>query len=55
MGLSPPTRARADPRGGGFFPKSRRQRCLAPKIRKLVSKVPAQGWREVKARALAAD
>lgn len=36
------------------FPKSLRQRCLAHKIRNLESKVPAESWREVKARALAA-
>jgi putative transposase len=36
------------------FPKSLRQRCLAHKIRNLESKVPAECWREVKARALAA-
>lgn len=36
------------------FPRSLRQRCLAHKIRNLESKVPAEGWREVKARALAA-
>jgi transposase-like protein len=36
------------------FPRSLRQRCLAHKIRNLQSKVPAESWREVKARALAA-
>ena len=33
------------------FPRSLRQRCLAHKIRNLEAKVPAEWWREVKARA----
>lgn len=37
-----------------IFPRSLRQRCLAHKVRNLEAKVPAELWREVKARALAA-
>lgn len=36
------------------FPRSLRQRCLAHKVRNLETKVPAEMWREAKARALAA-
>ncbi|MCP9469503.1 MAG: IS256 family transposase [Nitrospira sp.] len=36
------------------LPRALRQRCLAPKLRNLETKVPAERWREVKARALAA-
>jgi putative transposase len=36
------------------LPRSLRQRCLAHKVRNLEAKVPAELWREVKARAIAA-
>jgi transposase-like protein len=36
------------------FPRGLRQRCLAHKVRNLEGKVPAELWREVKARAIAA-
>lgn len=37
-----------------IFPRSLRQRCIGHKVRNLEAKVPAELWREVKARALAA-
>jgi transposase-like protein len=35
------------------FPRSLRQRCLADRVRNLEQKVPQEGWRELKAQALA--
>lgn len=36
------------------FPRSERQRCLAPRMRNLCAKVPEDAWPELKARAQAA-